>query len=152
MKILKVCFMNFSNDEIFFALKVLGDEKAWGDSHLFLIESNVKNADIIACLMPQIHINKLFKKYEHLQNLSVTDSTSSPIKIYFSEDNWQTIPQQSGYKNIHLYRTYLILHEFGHSIGHGHEKCPGVGHLAPVMMQQTKGTEKCLPDPWVKKI
>jgi hypothetical protein len=46
---------------------------------------------------------------------------------------------------------YLILHEFGHALGHGHEKCEGSGKPAHVMMQQTLGTGLCYPDPWVIK-
>lgn len=50
------------------------------------------------------------------------------------------------------YRRYLINHEVGHSLGHGHRFCGGRGQVAPVMQQQTGPAAPCIHAQWPKQV
>ncbi len=68
-------------------------------------------------------------------------------KVVINVARWlEAVPEFDG----HLadYRHYVINHEVGHRVGHGHELCPGVGKRAPVMQQQTLGLKGCKLNPW----
>ena len=44
------------------------------------------------------------------------------------------------------YRQYMVSHEIGHILGFNHKKCPCPNCKAPIMMQQTLGIGKCIPN------
>jgi hypothetical protein len=63
-------------------------------------------------------------------------------------NGWRWEVGANGFTAIDDYRTYLVNHEFGHGLGYGHVGCPSPGQMAPVMMQQSKGLDGCLPNGW----
>jgi hypothetical protein len=140
---------NFPIRDSIFMETVLNDPRSWGV--IFKLSQDSK-PDIVVKLVGKSDITRLFPSEPHLHGLSVCDSRTNPVRIYMCAENWMCPPAASRYRDIYSYRTYLVLHEFGHALGHGHAECPGKGLPAPVMMQQTLGTGECYPDPWVKKM
>lgn len=60
---------------------------------------------------------------------------------------WQlAVPWFNG--DLEGYREYVLNHEVGHGLGHGHATCPGKGKRSPVMAQQSLRLDGCLPWSW----
>ncbi|MEV0273658.1 DUF3152 domain-containing protein [Hamadaea sp. NPDC050747] len=70
--------------------------------------------------------------------------------VVINYDRWRlAVPDYtSAGTPLAVYRAYVINHEVGHELGHGHLPCPGAGRPAPVMQTQTLGLRGCLANPW----
>jgi hypothetical protein len=68
-------------------------------------------------------------------------------RVILNAKRWATaVPWYGGH--LDDYRAYLVNHEVGHRLGHGHKGCPAPGAPAPVMVQQSKSLYGCAPNPW----
>lgn len=66
--------------------------------------------------------------------------------VVLNSDRWLFMTPT--YDDLGAYHTYMLNHEVGHFLGHGHRSCEGPGRAAPVMLQQSMGLDGCRANPW----
>jgi putative cell wall-binding protein len=70
--------------------------------------------------------------------------------VYINDLRWReatTTYHQEG-RSLGEYRSYVLNHEVGHWLGLRHWGCPGAGHPAPVMQQQSIRLDGCHTNVW----
>lgn len=123
----------------------MNDDRSWGFHWQWTPYSRDPEAVHIYLQTPEKIAERFGPKF---YGLSVCDTSKRPYKIFFDSTNWLRAPKASGYKSTKAYRTYVINHEFGHILGHGHSRCVKKGSPASVMLQQTIGLRGCTANPW----
>lgn len=66
--------------------------------------------------------------------------------VVLNSDRW--LHRTPTFPDTAEYRAYLVNHEVGHFLGHGHARCTGEGRAAPVMLQQSIDLDGCRPNAW----
>ncbi len=127
------------------ALRILNDERGWGADgkrtfqwvdgsaayDFRLILASPKKTDLECAPLPTGGIY----------------SCRNGVKVVLNQWRWQSGAAPFG-NNLTVYRQYLVNHEVGHRLGHGHRGCSSSGAPAPVMMQQTKFVSPCTINGW----
>jgi hypothetical protein len=126
-----------------FVLQTLNDPRSWGHGGRMTFARTSGAYDIRVVLASPDTSAALCAPLQTMGTLSCGQGSTAVLTLY----RWvKAIPDYGTDRT--GYRHYVVNHEVGHTLGHGHEMCPGAGKVAPVMMQQTKGLMGCLPNSW----
>tara|TARA_B100000902_G_scaffold389014_1_gene435515 strand:- start:1122 stop:1544 length:423 start_codon:yes stop_codon:yes gene_type:complete len=123
---------------------ILNDPRGWStiESQSFQIVDSEK-ADLNIVFAKPETVDELCYPLQTNGIYSCRNQKNVVINIF----RWLSGAQDFG-TDLSTYRIYLINHEVGHYLGWGHSNCPSDKALAPVMMQQSKSTNGCIPNGW----
>ena len=124
--------------EIYF---YLNSPDGWSQDGYFFEQSH--NPDVLIRLSSSSTILKICGLRGDL-----SCATLGGHNIYLNAERWFGGAPKSGL-DLENYRQYMVSHEMGHILGHEHTRCSG--GKAPIMMQQTLGIGKCIPNTNVKE-
>jgi hypothetical protein len=126
-----------------FVMSTLNDSRSWGHDGSRTFARTDGAYDVRIVLASPETSRSMCRPLETLGRLSCRSGDAAVLTYY----RWVNAIPDYG-RDRTGYRHYVVNHEVGHALGHGHVSCPGRGKPAPVMMQQTKGLLGCEPNPW----
>ncbi|MBW0116952.1 DUF3152 domain-containing protein [Pseudonocardia sp. KRD-169] len=126
-----------------FVLATLNDQRGWGRDGAMTFARTDGDAEIVVVLASPDTSAALCRPLVTYGKLSCRSGPRAVITFH----RWVLAHPDYGDDRTG-YRHYVVNHEVGHVLGHGHESCPAPGAPAPVMQQQTKGVPPCAPNPW----
>lgn len=128
------------------AMTILNDPRGWGADGSISFAKTTQDADIRLILAAPATVDQLCAP------LSTRGYTSCRVgdRAVINAQRWELAasPFLTAGGSIPEYREYVVNHEVGHALGHGHRTCPGPGQVAPVMLQQTVGLGGCRTNGW----
>jgi hypothetical protein len=123
--------------------KTLTDPRGWQPIEHVAFVRTTGAASFELILASPTMVDKLCYPLDTVGELSCRNGN----RVILNAKRWATaVPWYGGH--LDDYRAYLVNHEVGHRLGHGHQGCPAPGAPAPVMVQQSKSLYGCAPNPW----
>jgi len=119
------------------------DPRSWVGTGRYGFRRVASRADIKIVIATAQTVDKICKPLTTVGIYSCARNRYIAINL----ERWETAVEHWT-ASLELYRRYVVNHEMGHYLGQRHEDCPGDGQRAPLMMQQTKSLEACLPNGW----
>jgi hypothetical protein len=127
--------------------RTLGDRRSWIAARRFRLQRVPISAHAdFTIFLASARTSERMCRTGGLETGAYT-SCRLPERVIINDDRWRGSVRGYG-APVSSYRQYVINHEVGHQLGHGHEACPGKGRPAPVMMQQTYGLKGCTANSW----
>ena len=133
--------------------QVLGDRRSWiAGRGVRFQRTAAANADFTIYLATPGTAGQLCLRGGVNIRVGGTPYTSCRVgaKVVINLARWRlSVPEYVAAKTPLInYRQYVLNHEVGHFLGHGHERCPQRGRPAPVMQKQTLGLDGCVANAW----
>lgn len=125
-------------------LSTLNDARSWGgDGSRTFARTDTADATFTVTLASPATVDRLCAPLDTggLWSCGVTDHA---VLNYL---RWVEGSPNYG-ADMAAYRQYLVNHEVGHVLGYRHEQCGATTDLAPVMVQQSGATIRCVPNGW----
>lgn len=122
---------------------ILSNPRGWTTVDGISLQRVAADADIVVTLATAPTVDLLCHPFD----TEGQTSCAQPQRAIINLDRWRHGAESSGLE-VPAYRGYVISHEVGHTLGHGHVGCPTPGAPAPVMMQQTYSIDDCVPNAW----
>ncbi|QBI52974.1 DUF3152 domain-containing protein [Streptomonospora litoralis] len=126
--------------------QILADKRGWrGAENLSMQRVDEGPVDFRVALAAPETVDRLCAPLQTMGRVSCTNGGRAVI----NQNRWVSgVPHFDG--DLRTYRIYVVNHEVGHALGHGHVDCPAKGEPAPVMQQQTFGLQGCEANGWVQ--